>query len=435
MATEPSRRRAIGALLGGAALPLLPARAGATPRALLAAAWTLRDDEARSQIGLLAFDGRNATVVSSIDLPGRAHGLVARPDGSLLAVARRPGEWLLHWHPASGRPRWQWIEPDRVFTGHALLDAKRHRLYTAETDLDTGRGLLGVRDAQSLAKLAEWPTHGLDPHSLVWDAEGRLIVANGGIASRPETGRRKLTVERMEASLVRLAPDDGALLGQWRLSDERLSIRHLAWAKDAEGRAVLGIALQAEHEAVAERAAAPVLALFDGERLHAAAAGEDALGGYGGDIAASQRGFVVSCTRADAGGRVAHKATSRPMRADRVARRRVVHGGGRSALATNRPAAAVGNPCSPRCGPCAANLTLRRLSAEGVNRLPCPCGDCLRRSPSQGPSETRSPQDAGRPRRAPRCSARPSKLERLFMSFPPRLPTRTVIPQLQGVCP
>jgi hypothetical protein len=26
--------------------------------------------------------------------------------------------------------------------------------------------------------------------------------------------------------------------------------------------------------------------------------------------------------------------------------RRVVHGGGRSALATNRPTAAVGNPCS-----------------------------------------------------------------------------------------
>ena len=131
----------------------------------------------------------------------------------------------------------------------------------------------------------------------------------------------------------------------------------------------------------------------------------------------------------------AHKATSRLMRAVEVPRRRVVHGGGRSALATNRPSAAVGNPCSTRGASCAALLTPRGVAADGVHRLPCPCGNCLRRLPSQGPCETRSPQGAGRPRRAPRCSARPSKLERRFMSFPPRLPTRTVIPQLQGVCP
>ena len=131
----------------------------------------------------------------------------------------------------------------------------------------------------------------------------------------------------------------------------------------------------------------------------------------------------------------AHKATSRPMRVVEVARCRVVHGGGRSALATNRPTAAVGNPCLTRCASRASFLTSWCVLAQGVHRLPCPCGNCLRRSPSQGPGETCSPQGAGRPRRAPRCSARPSKLERLFMSFPPRLPTRAVIPQLQGVCP
>ena len=131
----------------------------------------------------------------------------------------------------------------------------------------------------------------------------------------------------------------------------------------------------------------------------------------------------------------AHKATSRPRRAARVPRCRVVHGGGRSALATNRPTAAVGNPCATRGAVHAALLTPWCVAAEGVHRLPCLCGDCQVRLPSQGPCETRSPQGAGRPRRAPRCSAMPSKLERLFMSSPPRLPTRAVIPQLQGVCP
>jgi uncharacterized protein len=308
MAIEPhsrARRRVLTTLLGGAALPLLPrpARAAMAPHALLAAAWTLRDDEARAQLGLLAPGGHAASVGATIDLPGRAHGLIAWPDGSLLAVARRPGDWLLRWHPASGQQQWCWIEPDRAFTGHALLDMRRRRLYTAETDLETGAGLLGVRDAQSLAKLTEWPTHGPDPHALTWDAEGRVIVANGGIASRPETGRRKLAIGNMDASLVRLSPIDGARLGQWRLADQRLSIRHLAWSGDADGRPVLGIALQAEHESAAERTAAPVLALFDGERLRPAEAvnARADLGGYGGDIAATDAGFVVSCPRAEAG--------------------------------------------------------------------------------------------------------------------------------------
>ena len=145
----------------------------------------------------------------------------------------------------------------------------------------------------------------------------------------------------------------------------------------------------------------------------------------------SNNSFTQSTDRQGA----AHKATSRPMEADRAAQSRVVHGGGRSALATNRPTAAVGNPCSTRCTPRAVCLTPRHPSPEGVHRLPCPCGDCQRRLPWQGPRETRSPQGAARPRRAPRCSARPCKLERLFMSFPPRLATRAVIAQRQGVCP
>ena len=130
----------------------------------------------------------------------------------------------------------------------------------------------------------------------------------------------------------------------------------------------------------------------------------------------------------------AHWTTFRPMKVSGMSRCRVVHGGGRSALATNRATAAVGNPWSARCGCSAANLTPRCIGTQGVHRLPCPCGDCPARLPRQGPNETRSLQGAGRPRRAPRCSARPSKLERRFMSFPPRLPTRVVIPQLPGVC-
>lgn len=298
------RRFCLRIALAAGLLPLA-ARLAAQDRPLrLAASWELAG--ARPRLGVLEAQGSALRIVASIELPGRAHGLCAEADGSLLAVARRPGDWLLRWHPGSGAVQWQWADSDRAYTGHVLASADGRTLYTPQTDLDSGQGLIAVRDARTLATRAEWPTHGLDPHALVRDADGALIVANGGIATRPESGRRKLAQTTMDPSLVRLDARSGDALGQWRLDDPRLSIRHLAWGRGA-APGVLGIALQAEHDDATQRAAAPVLALFDGAALRAAEPGRaDAatqpLAGYGGDIAALDDGFAVSCPRAAGGG-------------------------------------------------------------------------------------------------------------------------------------
>lgn len=297
----------------------------------LLAAWR---HEAREFIGLVGLDGRDSAtwrVLRQLPVPTRAHGLWAEPDGAFLAVARRPGDWLLRWRPgldaagqtSEGTTQWLWVEDDRRFNGHVIASVDQgqpgRRLWTPETELEGGQGLLGVRDTATLEKTDEWPTHGRDPHQLLAlpRAVGRfpagtLMVANGGIPTLPETGRVKrldprLKQQRMDASLVALHPGTGELQGQWRLADPYLSIRHLAF--DA-GSSRLGIALQAEHPDASQRQAAPVLAVWDGKALRAADAtpqGQASLHGYGGDIvalppsvAAGRGGFAVSCARADA---------------------------------------------------------------------------------------------------------------------------------------
>lgn len=103
---------------------------------------------------------------------------------------------------------------------------------------------------------------------------------------------------------MRIDTRSGQLLGQWRLTDKRLSLRHMAWGPAIQGsdsgERLLGIALQAEHDDPVAKAAAPVLAVFDGRQLktHAASAGQS-LKGYGGDIAFAQGRFAVSCPRAN----------------------------------------------------------------------------------------------------------------------------------------
>ncbi len=278
-------------LIGLAAIFAAPAWAsahvGGSTR--LAAAWRTAGGY---QVGILQAAGGRLAVSAAIDVPTRAHALLREPGGTLLAIARRPGDWLLRWDE-DGRPlAWRWIEPQRAFTGHVISDG--NTLYVAETDLDSGAGLIGVRDAKTLEKRAEWPTHGIDPHQLVWDAghPGALIVANGGVPTRPESGRVKVDLDRMDSSLVRIDATSGELLGQWRLDDRRLSLRHLAW----NGR-LLGIALQAEHAVASDKTAAPVLAVFDGDSLRPITSPQP-LAGYGGDIAPVGSGFAVSCPRA-----------------------------------------------------------------------------------------------------------------------------------------
>lgn len=330
--SQPARRQALALLAGLGAWAWAPYTAQAQSSAsnssgtvhfgrdsiALAAAW---EHQSRYHIGLLhARTGASPTpqalqVQASLEVPTRAHGLFVLPDGSVLATARRPGDWLVRWWPGQKtEPQWLWQQGERSFNGHVLASADGQHLYTTETDAETGASLIGVRSIKTLEIEAEWPTHGIDAHELTWDtgqsssagAAGTtamtaptLIVANGGVPTAPETGRVKRDLDTMDSSIVRLDARTGSLLGQWRLQDKRLSLRHLAWSPD--GR-TLGIALQAEHEDTSTKNTAPVLALFDGTALRVVPtppAIAHNIHGYGGSMAATDTGWAVSCPRAN----------------------------------------------------------------------------------------------------------------------------------------
>lgn len=286
-------------------------------------------------------------VLHATELPTRGHGLALLPDGALLVVARRPGDWLLRLSPGK-KPQWLWQEPGRVFGGHVHVVPDGKTLFTTEIDTDSGQGLLGVRHASGMQKRAEFITNGHDPHAVLalpainsgsikgqmsarsspsashnglagHPLSGMLFVANGGIDTAPETGRQKRQLQQMDSSIVCLHPDTGELMGQWRLTDPRLSLRHLAWAgagatpRGGDASAAmsssptLGIALQAEHDDAAQRASSPLLAVLSWDEQPEGelrvAQGQPSLAGYGGDVAVLGDGtaaqFVVSATRGD----------------------------------------------------------------------------------------------------------------------------------------
>ncbi len=296
----------LGGMLAGAGMPacafgstaLLPVVSTAFR---LGAAWRGPGADSPQMIGMLDvnWESQRIRIHAAQPIPSRAHGLFAESDGSLLAMAYRPGTWLLRMNPGGEIVRQIDIrdEPgERRFSGHVIRSADRSVLLTTESDPRSGAGWVGVRDPDTLKKLAEWPTHGIDPHQLLADATGDVVLANGGVPRTPD-GVNKFGLDRMDSSLVLLDGRNGALRGQWRLDDSRLSLRHMAWNVLDGERPVLGIALQAEHDQAARRQTAPVLALWDGEDLTMPVHAEEALG-YGADIAPALGGFVVTAQKA-----------------------------------------------------------------------------------------------------------------------------------------
>jgi hypothetical protein len=299
-AADMLSRRRIGAATAAAwVVSTTPAARAATrargPIITLAAAW----DNARGahHVGVLEVatsTGRPIRVRHALVVPTRAHVVAPDRDGAIVAVARRPGAWMLRWHPGepAARATWRWSETDRSFAGHVVPDGLDALLCT-ETDAATGAGLLVRRDRRSLEVLDEWATGGVDPHDvLALPESGGWLVANGGVQTRPESGRMKLDRSAMDSSLVHIDVQ-GRTTGQWRAADRRLSLRHLA--RHASG--IVGVAMQAEHDAAEARRAAPLLALWDRQGLRLAL-DTVSLEGYAGDIATYAGGFVLSATRA-----------------------------------------------------------------------------------------------------------------------------------------
>lgn len=301
--TNPDRRTllAFGALgLLGHRVWAAPVVHNATSTTLIGASWRGPKVGDTHYAGVLAADWEHQrlTIRYAMALPTRPHGLVPEADGGLLINGVRPGAWLMR---CDGKGKLVHridvaAESSTVrLSGH--IAAGPQHLYTTEIDYSNDQGRIGVRDRQTLKKIAEWSSGGIEPHQALIDEAGHLMIANGGV--RRTFADKKYDLQHMDASLVKLNGLTGQPLGRWVTDDPRLSLRHLAWSQSpSDDKMRLGIAMQAEHDDPAARAKAPILAVYDGESLCIPSQDNDGHG-YAGDISAAfNGGFALSSNKA-----------------------------------------------------------------------------------------------------------------------------------------
>lgn len=286
--------------------PAVAAAQDAAPLLLSA----VSDPEDRHWLVGARVSGETAQLAWQIPLPARGHHVaVAQQHGCYVAVARRPGTWLVLGDLATGTVLAQLQVPQgRHLYGHGVFSADGRHFYTTESafeDRDSDSGLVVEWElllragSLVLERRREFPTQGVGPHELLLMPDGdTLAIANGGMRTHPATEREVLNLDTMLPSLVYMNRHDGRVLEQVYLPQDlqQDSIRHLDVA--ADGRIAIGMQFQGE-----PWRAVPLVALHRrGEPLRLLelpAELQPALQQYVGSVRFSHDGRVVaaSCPR------------------------------------------------------------------------------------------------------------------------------------------
>ncbi|MBT3032391.1 MAG: DUF1513 domain-containing protein [Candidatus Thiodiazotropha sp. (ex Lucina pensylvanica)] len=220
--------------------------------------WLSAQGDASDSYSLGWFDSGNA---SKVQIPSgfRGHGISLHPKKNCaLMFARRPGKLAIEVDLESRafREAFQ-CKHNRHLFGHGCFSADAGLLFSTEADIDSGQGLIAIRDANSYELLDEIPSHGIGPHELKLLGDGKtLVVANGGILTHPDSGRKKLNLDSMVSNLCYIDTASGSKLSLHRVPETKASIRHLDVADDD----TVAIAMQFQRSAAAHERLVPLAA-------------------------------------------------------------------------------------------------------------------------------------------------------------------------------
>jgi uncharacterized protein len=110
------------------------------------------------------------------------------------------------------------VASDRMFYGHGVFSKDGSLLFSTETILSSGQGVIAVRDGKTLAYLGDFPSYGSHPHDCSLSANGKLLIITNGGDERG--GARKPNLSYIDIASQRLVE-------QLPIADEAFNTGHV----------------------------------------------------------------------------------------------------------------------------------------------------------------------------------------------------------------
>lgn len=238
-------------------------------------------------------------VLFSNPLPTRGHGFaIDYTNQQIFCISRRPENTIDVLRFDGSSVAQIPCSEGRHLYGHATC-SNDNCLYIPENKWQTGQGVITVRNAQSNTYdiLQEFPSYGAGPHEVTLSTDQNyMIVANGGIKTRPDTGRKKLNLDSMHSSLTFIERSTGKLMRHVYLPEQQRynSIRHLTVSKE-------GIVFAALQNQLKTKTNEVLLIKHDfirntTSKLHIPSALQKKLNGYIGSIALDKSQHIIAAT-------------------------------------------------------------------------------------------------------------------------------------------
>ena len=191
--------------------------------------------------------------VQRIPLDFLAHGFAVKPGAPQVAAVfekRGPGAALLDLRAMKLVSKIRG-KASRAYYGHGVYDREGENLYVVETDLDTHRGVVSVRETTTYKEIDAFPTHGDNPHDCVAIDDGKVLVfTNGG-------GR----IGEGEPSVTYVEVATRKLLEKVTFTDPKVNAGHLVIGRDGSL-----VVVSAPRDGLPEHTSAGAIHLRSGKR-------------------------------------------------------------------------------------------------------------------------------------------------------------------------
>lgn len=167
-------------------------------------------------------------IISDFSVPDEVHLATLFPDQkSILVCSRKPGASLLK-YSVEGILEAE-LPPlnNQHFEGHGIFSIDENHLYVTASDFELHAGRLLKLNSQDLSLIKEYSSGGVGPHELVWQSEKLIAIANTGVLTHPDSGRKILNLNSIHSNVILFNTLNETIDHQWPVPQPGLSARHL----------------------------------------------------------------------------------------------------------------------------------------------------------------------------------------------------------------